>query len=432
MTPQSAFTIVAPVSAEREGALRMLLERMNGAAGFAKPDNDLVPFGKLECLHFARFVILEDPTLGDLAQYGAPIPALPTYLAFFGDCDGPSNELLEKIVSLAEPGLREIFSYCEDFHNPPVLLDWLLAHDLPIAANYVNWVGRTVVQIKEEAALQRLLARYVRREPITGTAELHQRRRELLELVDSEVRLGRLSISPCKRTPLRWRLAQLAHLIGIAAIAIIALPVGIVLLPLFIILLRRREKTDPEICPRPDSSALQALTVLEDLDVTNQYSAFGSLKPGLFRRWLLSSLLVVTDYVARHVFTRGFLARVQTIHFARWVFLDGKSRVLFASNYDGGHQAYMDDFINKVAWGLNVLFSSGIGWPRTDWLIRRGCRREHLFKFFQRRHQIPTQVWYKAYPGLTLIDLERNHRIRQGLQARRLSDSQVLAWLKLL
>jgi len=172
--------------------------------------------------------------------------------------------------------------------------------------------------------------------------------------------------------------------------------------------------------------------VLEDLDVTNQYSAFGSLKPGLFRRWLLSSLLVVTDYVARHVFTRGYLARVQTIHFARWVFLDGKSRVLFASNYDGGHQAYMDDFINKVAWGLNVLFSSGIGWPRTDWLIRRGCRREHLFKFFQRRHQIPTQVWYKAYPGLTLIDLERNHRIRQGLQARRLSDSQVLAWLKLL
>jgi hypothetical protein len=60
-----------------------------------------------------------------------------------------------------------------------------------------------------------------------------------------------------------------------------------------------------------------------------------------------------------------------------------------------------------------------------------GARREHHFKYFQRRHQLPTQVWYKAYPGLTLTDLERNARIRQGLE-RDLSDTEALAWLKLL
>ena len=68
----------------------------------------------------------------------------------------------------------------------------------------------------------------------------------------------------------------------------------------------------------------------------------------------------------------------------------------------------MDDFINKVGWGLNLVFSNGVGWPRTDWLIKGGARREQLFKYYQRRHQVPTQVWYKAYPGLTLVDLERN------------------------
>ena len=171
---------------------------------------------------------------------------------------------------------------------------------------------------------------------------------------------------------------------------------------------------------------------LEDRDVSNQYTAIGPVKPGLFRRALVSVLLVLIDYACRHVFTRGHLARVQTIHFARWVFLDDRSRVLFTSNYDGSHQGYMDDFINKVAWGLNLVFSNGIGWPRTRWLIFGGARIEQRFKPYQRRHQVPTQVWYKAYPGLTLGDLWRNQRIREGLLQPRMSDEQAVAWLGLL
>jgi hypothetical protein len=90
----------------------------------------------------------------------------------------------------------------------------------------------------------------------------------------------------------------------------------------------------------------------------------------------------------------------------------------------------MDDFINKVGWGLNLLFSNGLGWPRTRWLILGGARLEQSFKRYQRRHQIPTQVWYKAYPGLALVDLERNQRIREGLECGAMSDAQALAWLR--
>ena len=83
----------------------------------------------------------------------------------------------------------------------------------------------------------------------------------------------------------------------------------------------------------------------------------------------------------------------------------------------------MDDFINKVAWGINLVFSNGIGYPRTDWLIAGGAKDEQKYKRVLRRHQLPTDVWYKAYPGLTVIDLERNSRIREGIERPSMTDS---------
>ena len=174
------------------------------------------------------------------------------------------------------------------------------------------------------------------------------------------------------------------------------------------------------------------LALIEDHDVSNQFSAMGSLKPGFVRLWTTRFVLLAIDYAARHVYTRGRLARVRTIHFARWVFLDGTKRMLFFSNYDGSLESYMDDFINKVGFGLNVVFSNGIGYPRTRWLILDGCDDERKFKEYLRRHQMPTQVWYKAYPGLTAVDLERNVRIREGLESASLSDRDARDWVALL
>lgn len=431
MTPQSHFTVVVPVLTGHEAALRTLLASMTSQPGMADPKNALVPFGEVSQLHFARFALLDDPTLGDLEAYGLPRPQRPVYLAFTGDCDGGAHECLAEIVACAGPGLSEIFGHCAGFDGTR-LLHWVMTHDLAVAASYVNWVGRTVLQIKEEHALQQALTTRLDRSPVTSAAEARRRRDELLKYVASEQAAGRLSLTPPRPTPLLWNLARLANLILVLLAAVIALPFFIVLLPLLVLQLRILETTDPEICPRPDAAALLELQNIEDLDVTNQYTALGSVKPGWFRRQLLTVVLVAIEFTCRHVFTRGYLARVQTIHFARWVFLDGKSRVMFNSNYDGGHQAYMDDFINKVGWGLNLVFSNGAGWPHTDWLITRGARREVPFKYFQRRHQLPTQVWYKAYPGITLIDMTRNARIRAGLERRRMSDDEVAAWLRLL
>ena len=432
MLPQSCFTIMAPIITAREAELRALLERLNGLPGMADPRNTILPFGEFERLHFARWVIQEDATLGDLTAHGRPTPSYPKYLVFMGDCDGSADDMLQELTQRASAGLRAIFSHCVGFDPQDDLFAWMQAHDVKAAVVYVNWVGRTVRQIREESALQHALSAHVPRNGGAPHASAEQTRRELREFVNAEVAAGRLTLTPAESTPLTWQIRKFAHLVGVPLAGLVLLPVFIAITPLALIALRERERVDPEIFPRPDARALQELRRLEDHDVTNQFSALGSVKPGYFRRWLVSLSLLVTNYAARHVFTKGHLGRVQTIHFARWVFIDKRARMIFASSYDGGHEAYMDDFVNKVAFGLNLTFSHGVGWPRTDWLLKRGARNEGYFKRFQRRHQIPSQVWYKAYPGLTLTDLARNQRIREGLERSTMSDAKAVEWLRLL
>jgi hypothetical protein len=424
--------VVVRVTPGRERSLRELLATMNAKPGMADPANAVLPFGQFERLHFARLAVLDDPTVGDIEAHAVPRPSLPVHLAFIGSCDGPASECIKELALRAGTGLRRIFMHCDGFDAQGDLVAWVKAHQRPLAANYINWVGRTVRQVREESALRRALAAKVPRAPLASAAHAQQLRRELIDFVDAEVSAGRLGLTPPDPTPLRWQVAKLLHLVAIPLVGLIALPFLIVLSPFLICTLRTKENSDAEICPPPDRAVLLELQHLEDHDVSNQYTAIGSLKPGLFRRWLAAVLLVLIDYTCRHIFTRGFLARVQTIHFAFWAFLDDKRRLVFTSNYDGGHEAYMDDFINKVAWGLNLAFSHGVGWPRTRWLVARGARIENRFKHFQRRHQLPTEVWYKAYPGLTLVDLKRNQRIREGLEPVNVTDAQALAWLRLL
>lgn len=432
VTPQSQFMLVAQVTPGRHRGLRELLKTMNSKPGMADPTNAVLPFGQFERLHFARLVVLDDPTLGDIEAHDVPRPSLPVYLAFIGSCDGSAGECIADLARRADTGLRRIFMHCDGFNADGDLLAWMQAHQYRLAANYINWVGRTVRQVKEESALQRALAAKVPRASLASATQAQQLRRELIDFVDAEVSAGRLGLTPSEPTPLRWQIAKFLHLVAIPLAGLILLPFLIVLSPLLIFILRTKENSDAEICPPPDRAALLELQHLEDHDVTNQYTAFGSVKPGVFRRWLVTVLLVLIDYTCRHVFTRGFLARVQTIHFAFWAFLDDKRRLVFTSNYDGGHEAYMDDFINKVTWGLNLAFSHGVGWPRTRWLVARGARIENKFKHYQRRHQLPTQVWYQAYPGLALVNLKRNQRIREGLELAHVTDTQAQAWLQLL
>jgi hypothetical protein len=433
MTPQSSFMILAPVSAPREAELRRLLASMNEAPGRLKADNPLIPFAQFPTLHFARLLIIDDKTIDDIRAYGIPPRTYPLTLTLLGDVDGDADAFLLEAARRAPDGLRAIFSCCEGFHADSDLVEWMRAHSVRAAAEYVNWRGRTVQRIREEAALRETLEQHIR----SRAGELNGRpAREihvtLRRLIEADIAAGRITLSREQPAPLGWQLRNLLHLVGVPLLLLLASPLLIVVAVIGLIRLRRLEKTDPEMYLRMDPAASAKLAALEDHDVTNQFSVIGSLKPGIVRRWTMSFVLLILNYTARHVYTRGRLARVRTIHFARWVFLDKRQRVIFLSNYDGSLDSYMDDFINKVGFGLNLAFSHGIGYPRSDWLILNGCRDERKFKEVLRRHQMPTQVWYKAYPFLTAVDLERNARVRHGLESSSMSDREARQWIGLL
>ncbi len=105
--------------------------------------------------------------------------------------------------------------------------------------------------------------------------------------------------------------------------------------------------------------------------------------------------------------------------------------MIFCSNYDGSLESYNNDFINLVSWGLNLVFSNGYGYPKTEWLLFGGASREQEFKDFLRSHQIPTPIWYSAYPELTALNVERNATLRRGLSGS-MNEREARAWLRLI
>ncbi|SFK36519.1 hypothetical protein SAMN03159338_4035 [Sphingomonas sp. NFR04] len=405
----STLFVAAEVAQDAIAPLDELLRSMACAPGQADPANPLVPFGAIAGVQVARFVVLEDPSLPDRIGHSPFPPHEPTRLALLVDGDGSPEELIDRFVAAAAPGLTRIFRHCDPGLAEDALAAWMRRHQIRPAATYANRPDRASRQIREEAALHDALLAARLAYPAATPEALWPH---------LEAAAAAVPLTPVPAPGLLARLAGLAGLLLPPLLLLAFLPLLLLAAPVLIVMLRRRETTDPVIAPRPVRARNAMLSAIEDHDVANQYSAIGTLKPGRFRRWLTIAILAAIGWGAHHLFRRGRLGRVNTIHFASWTFLDDKRRVFFASNYDGSREAYNDDFINKVAYGLNLSFSNGLGYPRTDWLILGGARHEQDFKWYLFHHQIPTQLWYNAFRGLTAYDMARNARLRAAFEAR--------------
>jgi len=415
---QIGLTVIAPVKPNALEDLRTALIEI----GTDPANNGLLPFGRLKGTHFARLFLMEPAT--DLE--GRPIPG---QLVFMVDWDAPLDERLQELADIGQAGLDRLFSGCEGYiaDGRDGVTDFLRRHATTDAAYYVNTVGLSAEQVIGDAKLRDELEECLDTSDGLRTRSVAEIRSALIERVEDDPALSWATRPPS--TPgLAWRLGELAHLIAVPVIGLMLLHLLLVALPLWLIALRIHESRDPAPDILPDPRHVAELEALEDHGPINQFTAAGLIKPGWFRAATARIVLFLISYGVRHVFTHANLAGVKTIHFARWTFIDGGRRVIFASNYDGSLESYMDDFIDKVAWGLNAVFSNGVGYPPTRWLLFGGARNERAFKNYLRVEQVPTQVWYTPYPSLTALNIANNSAVRAGL-AGNLSEPDAAGWL---
>ncbi|MFD9415354.1 hypothetical protein ACFWC9_11650 [Streptomyces goshikiensis] len=420
---QIAVTVRAAVPTERVAEVQEVLAEASrkGAAG------EFIPFAELAGVHFARLVLVpEEPD-----HAGETMPASIVYMS---EADAPMDAHLADLVRKAGSGLERVFGHCRGY--PPAgapdatRVAWLRAHSVPSSAFYVNTVGRSLRRIQQEDRLREAIQEFLDRHGAEqATADPAELRAAIQRYVTARPDLAWARSAPAPPDQ-RWRIREAAHFVGVPLAAIALLPVIVIALPVWAVVLRWHEWRDAPSRERPSPDQVARLAACEDFVTQNPFTAVGLVKAGRFRRATLTGVLFAVDYGVRHFFNRGSLAGVKTIHFARWLFIDDKRRVVFASNYDGSLESYMDDFIDKVAWGLNAVFSNGHGYPRTRWLLRAGAEDELAFKHYLRCHQLPTQVWYSAYDALSTHNLDTNARIRAGLFGE-LGPAETRAWLAL-
>jgi hypothetical protein len=413
---QSALNIVLEVEPGRYATLLDELATIRDGAAL---------FAALENVHFARLLVIPPAYNGVTRRFGPKLVIGANY-------DGADDRRqIEALVDAGGTLLHAVLSNCVGFPtggDRAAIVRYLSAQRTKVGAFYVNTIGRSVAQVAFEATLAAELRSFLDRRDWRGV-EPQQVRSELLAFVAQREDLKEALVPAPQPSLLR----RVAGYLLVAAVAVVGLVLALLLLPLVllgIIVLRVHEIGNRPENRRPRDEHIGSLEDDEDFGAHNQLSAVGVLQRSPFRGLLLRSGLVLLQLGVRYVFNRGKLAEVDTIHFARWVLMDNGARLYFLSNYDGSPESYQDDFIERVAFGLNLVFSNGEGWPRTRFLLFGGASDELAFKAYYRGRQIPTQVWYvaPAYRGLTAVNVANNAEIRSGLSGS-LSPLQCREWL---
>lgn len=198
----------------------------------------------------------------------------------------------------------------------------------------------------------------------------------------------------------------------------------------------KQEGVDPD----PDLEVVQAVMRRENRRTAsgahiaqNHMFAVSTIKPGFFRSEivLVLGLHIVGLLVQMRIFPPGYLSDIGTIHFAQWIRIPRTRKLIFLSNYDGGWDAYLEDFITKAYQGLNLIWSNTKGYPATRFAVQDGAKDGDRFKRWARRQQLPTRFWYTAYPTLTTAQIRSNAKIREGLAKKDMNLTEAEDWLNL-
>jgi len=418
---QTILTFITRVDSAKLASLEGLLQEIQ--------DSNLtghhpgLPLADLKRLHFGSMVIFKDPD----GNYD------PT-LVFENNFDGELDDYLEDLLERAAAGLHQIYSHCLDYRatgsqDREEILAFLHAHIVRPNAYHIGNVGRGVARIKQEEEMMDGIEAFLDGFAREGLEDVSPSslRNSIQQFVESKPEWA-WARQAQKRMTFAERLIPWVKVIGVGLLVLILLPLLLPFLIIYLIALRGREITDRSEIPSPEQGHIQRLARREDHIVQNHMASLCYVKPGQFRRATLRGVLWLANLVAR-VSYKGKLSGLDSLHFAHWVLIDNGRRLLFLTNYDGSWENYLDDFIDKAAFGLTGIWSNTMDFPRTSFLVFGGARDAARFKAIARRTQAYTNVWFSAYPKLTVQGVDNNSTVREDL-FRSLSETATMNWLR--
>jgi hypothetical protein len=424
---QGAFAMVAPL---RDPAAATAVKQLLEPAGRDVRLQGLLPLDKLTTVHYLRILVVEGEPAGNGDQIG-PSLALAT------DFDPPLLDHLDELVRVGGEGLCTVLAHCAGFpapdqRTPERIREYLLTYSVPSQARYIGTPYRTAQRVKQEAALRRAVNAFIDAEQQRGAWKGKSRREvraAIIEHVRADPQLAWVFDEPPARPATRLALVTRILGLGVGALLFLWFLVPAYLVLRFVFERRDAKHDDPDGSLARDQARqrMDNMVAREDFQVQNQLTHLVAIKPGPLRQLALRLVLVVVDLMGRGYYLHGHLGGIPSIHFARWMIIDGGRRLIFFSNYDGSWESYLGDFVDRASSPLSAIWSNTVGFPKARFLVREGSRDEDRFKTWARSRQIKTQLWYSAYPLLSVQNVNANSALRAGMIGE-LDDKQLAEW----
>ena len=400
MAPK-ALTVIVKIRSGEEESLKSFLEDI----GRHIRTNSSVRWPESRLVHFARWAILPDPDRGGCR------------LLFACNYDGELAAFLKELVAIA-PDLDQIWGRCEGYTGQSNLLAFIQEHTYKPQAFFIAFRTATVQTIRNAIALREQMQNFLDLPAVAQWLDCPG----IVPFLDQLAQVPK--VLPWWKAIGQWGMQVMAAVgAGVEAIAD-AIRKALIAIAIFFVK-PLGQPTQPQTLGSYSGldDKTQVLEAVEDRIVQNQMNIITDIQPSRLLR--LQLILLLIDLAAKYVFPPGELLDIRTIHFARWVIIDGGKRMLFISNYDGSWENYIGDFVDKGNFGLNAIWNNSVNFPPG------GAQDIVSFRKFVRDHQVPSQMFYCAYPQATVKNILRDRQVSQTLAAD--FDRETVAhWLELL
>jgi hypothetical protein len=401
---QNALTLIAVIRDEQTDQLKNILHQRKEDLNAA--------LKSIGTVHYARFVIIDSTTINN--------EVLPPQLVLSSNFDGEIDTHIEDLAKYLGPLLDEIYANIVNYTGAD-RAGFLRSIRIKEAAFYIGAPGRSVKDIANEKALHYEIASQLQQGNWAGKSaqEIHRAIQQQV-FADKQFEWAKEKIE----TPgIRW-----FGLILFGLVLLILSPI-IILWAIYMQVFHERFDKPLGLTPNQlDDNLLNKMQADEDFVFQNQFSQIIDMKPGKARLITVNALYLFAKMLIKLVFVKGKLMGIPTIHFARWVQVNDKKRMLFFSNFDGSWTQYLGDFIDKSGWGLTGIFGNTKNFPRAFLLVLKGAYNQRQFLAWARYTQIQTQYWYADDRSQSIKNVNNNTIIRNELSSS-LSEKQAKLFL---